>query len=302
MLSEKPHKRPSFAKLIDTIKYKPETPEQAAARAEAADARTTRSAESWLDSVMLQSIERTGEKIIMEDYKTLKAYYLRGEPGSADKLNDLKKNITGRVIPKEDRERLQSFERILHDMAGQKEPSIGKVITDFYKGSKEMGAACMKDGGYWDSNTELTARAFATYIMDRLPGRSDYLAGHAECAITITTDREGEPKIIKAYPEGAEREAINAVFDEIVTELKREQYLTHDEHIQPIPERQEPDISGAMPEICRGGPSEQLSLFGQERPSALGRLAAAKEAVAQANADKRQGENTMRRDGKEESL
>ncbi len=295
MLSEKPHKHPLMAKLIDTMKYKPETPEQAAERAKTTDTRTTRSAENCLDSIMRYSVERAGGDTAMADYDALKGAFLRGEPGSVSKLNDLKKSVTGRVIPKEDRERLQSYERIIRGMAEQKEPAIGKVQTDFYRGSREMGAACQKDGGYWDSNTEMTARAFATYIMDRLPGRSDYLAGHAECAITITTDKAGEPKIIKAYPEGAEREAINAVFDEVVAELKREQYLTHDEHIQPAPSLEartpEPDIASPMPEIGRIGASEQLSLFvGMEpsaaKPSAMGRLAAAKETVAQKDASK----------------
>jgi hypothetical protein len=290
MLSENPRKHPLMAKLIDTIKYKPETPEQAAARAGNADARTVKNAKGWLESAVLASVNRTGDEKVTAEYEGLRDAYLRGETGSVDKLNDLKKSLTGRVIPKEDRDRLHSFERILHGMAEgvEKEPSIGKVPTDYYRGSKEMGTVCMKDGGYWDSNTELTARAFATYIMDRLPGRSDYLAGHAECAIAMTADREGNPKIVKAYPEGSEREAINAVFDDIVAELKREHHLTHDEHAQPEqpPGRWEPEAPRAMPEFRRGEPAEQLSLFGPEKPSAMERLAAAKEAVAQNGAGK----------------
>ncbi len=139
-----------------------------------------------------------------------------------DKLSDLRKRLTGRIIPKEDRERLYTFERILGSMAEKAgaEPTIGKTKTDYYLASIKMGTISEKDGGYWDSNTEMTARAFATYVMDRLPGRSDYLAGHAECAVGLTFDKDGNPEIVKAFPEGAEREAINAVFDEIVAALK----------------------------------------------------------------------------------
>jgi hypothetical protein len=65
--------------------------------------------------------------------------------------------------------------------------------------------------------------------MDRLDGRSDYLVGHAESALDMTVDKDGNPQIIYAFPRGDERDAINAAFDELVTQLKRERRLTHDE-------------------------------------------------------------------------
>jgi hypothetical protein len=295
MLSEKPHKHPLMAKLIDTIKYKLETPEQAAARAGAQDARTVKNAEGWLKNAMLPTLNRSGDEKALADYETLKTAFLRGEPGSVDKLSELKKSVAGRIIPKEERDRLHIFEGILRGMAGQTAPTIGKVQTEFYKNSKRMGEISEKDGGYWDSNTEMTARAFATYVMDTLPGRSDYLAGHAQCAVTFETDKDGNTTILKAYPEGAERAAINAVFDEIVAELKKEQHLTHNEHPQPepLPERQAgPEIPRSprtMPEIGPGTAGEQLTLdmaFRQDKPSVMDKLAAAKEAAAKTGAEK----------------
>jgi len=296
MLSENPHKHPLMAKLIDTIKYKPETPEQAAARASTQDARTLRNAEGWLKNAMLPALNRSGDEKALAEYERLKTAFLVGETGSVDKLSELKKNVAGRVIPKEERDRLHIFENILHGMAGQTEPTIGRVQTEFYKNSKRMGEISEKDGGYWDSNTEMTARAFATYIMDTLPGRSDYLAGHAQCAVNFDTDKDGNLTILKAYPEGEERAAINAVFDEIVAELKLEQHLTHDEHAQPAPL---PERQAAAPEVPReprapvetrpDAPGEQLTLdtaFRQEKPSVMDRLAAAKEAAAKGNPEK----------------
>ena len=41
-------------------------------------------------------------------------------------------------------------------------------------------------------------------------------------------------EVLKAYPEGEERRAINAVFDEIVADLKREQILTHSDVTLPF--------------------------------------------------------------------
>jgi hypothetical protein len=97
-----------------------------------------------------------------------------------------------------------------------------------------MASSVVKDGGYWDSNTEMSARAFAVYVMDRLDGRSDYLVGHAESAFDMTVDKDGNPQIIYAFPRGDERDAINAAFDELVTQLKRERRLTHDERPESV--------------------------------------------------------------------
>ena len=126
---------------------------------------------------------------------------------------------------------------LLSGMQAQESPQIGRVETDFYRNSVRMGKECEKDGGYWDSNTEMTARAFACYIKDKLPYQSDYLAGHADCAVTFATDKDGKMEVLKAYPEGEERKAINAVFDEIMADLKREQILTHSDETLPLPTR-----------------------------------------------------------------
>lgn len=38
-------------------------------------------------------------------------------------------------------------------------------------------------------------------------------------------DKSGETEVLKAYPQGEERRAINAVFDEIVADLKLQHTL-----------------------------------------------------------------------------
>ena len=157
------------------------------------------------------------------------------------------------------------WEQALAGMQAEEVPQPRQIQTDFYRNSLRMGKDFEKDGGYWESNTEMTARAFACYVMDKLPGDSDYLVGHAESAVTFVAGRDGEPEILKAFPEGEERKAINAVFDEIVAELKREQILTHSNETLPL---------GAQA-LAENG---QLSLFPRERPSVVGRVAAIKEA------------------------
>ena len=128
-----------------------------------------------------------------------------------------------------------------------------------------MGKEYGKDGGYWDSNTEMSARAFACYIKDKLPYRSDYLVGHAESAVSFSSGKDGQMEVIKAYPQGEERQAINAVFDEIVADLKLQHIFTHEEEIKPL------DVSA-----FREAPDGQLSLSGLGRSSVLDKLAAGK--------------------------
>lgn len=107
MLSEQPHLYAPFQKLIDTMKYKPETPEQAAKRTEAQTERTRKNAASWLDSSVLASLKRYGNEEQMETYAVLREAFLSGEPGSVEQISAFKKNVTGRVIPKSERERLE---------------------------------------------------------------------------------------------------------------------------------------------------------------------------------------------------
>ena len=56
---------------------------------------------------------------------------MSGEPGSVEQISAFKKNVTGRVIPKSERERLEIFERMLSGMQAQEDPQIGRTETDF---------------------------------------------------------------------------------------------------------------------------------------------------------------------------
>lgn len=265
-LSDNPRVFPLITQLIDTMKYKPETVEQAATRTASSSEQYRKNAESWLNPLVLSYLSK-GSADDIAKYEMLKARFLNGEKGAVEELSELKKAVYGRVIPKSDREKLQGFERILHASATKTEPAIGRTMTDFYRNSKQMTKNCEKDGGYWDSNVEMTARAFATYIVDKLQCRSDYLIGHAESAVDMTVDQAGEMQILVAFPQGEERKAINEVFDKIVAELKLMQIFTHEEKpelshdFEPFSEvafwgSLQFDMSASV-----DGKSEQLSLF-----------------------------------------
>lgn len=264
-LSEQPRLYPLFQKLVDTMKYKAETPEQAAKRTESQDERTRKNAVGWLDSAVLSSLKRYGGEEHVEVYAVLREAFLAGEAGSVEQISALRKSVTGHVIPKSERDRLEVFERMLVGMKERETPQIGRTETEYYHNSVQMGKECEKDGGYWESNVEMTARAFACYVMDKLPYRSDYLAGHAECAVTLIPGKDGNMEVLKAYPQGAERQAINAVFDEIVADLKLQHTLTHEDVTLPL------QISG-----LREAQDGQLTMFAGGRASVIGQLAAAK--------------------------
>ena len=263
MLSEHSRYYEPMKRLVEAIKFKSETPEQAKVRIEQSNARQRKSAEAWVDSVMKSTVYHTDEPIIIERYEALKADFLKGEPDTVFKLSVLKKEITGHVIPKSNCQDLEVQEYIMRKIQDQGEPTPQRIETDYYKNSQKMGSSTEKDGGYWDSEVEMTARAFACYVKDRLPYQSDYLVGHAESCVGLYTNKDGSTEVVKAYPQGEERKAINAAFDKLIAELKKERVFTHTEEVPslPLPKEQAP---------------QQLSILNDEKPSVLGQLAAAK--------------------------
>ena len=97
------------------------------------------------------------------------------------------------------------------------EGSDRMVYTDYHNNACELNKSAVRAGhGYWNSNSEMLARAFACYVKDKLAenGRSnDYLCGQAE--------QEGEKGSL-TYPVGLERKEINKAFDVLFEALRNE--------------------------------------------------------------------------------
>ena len=93
-------------------------------------------------------------------------------------------------------------------------PKVVKEATTFYKNAQELDAVyCKTNHGYWQSNVELAARAFACYVADKLQEngiRNDYLVGHA-------FQKAGN---IPVYPSKEERQVLNKAFDNVIQEMK----------------------------------------------------------------------------------
>lgn len=96
-------------------------------------------------------------------------------------------------------------------------------ITKYYSDSSTFGEMFNASGhGYWTSNEELFARAFACYVKDKLSGRNDYLVGHADIG-----KAEHQGKTIYVYPVGEERKQFDQKMDKMIQGLKEIGYL-HD--------------------------------------------------------------------------
>lgn len=137
----------------------------------------------------------------------------------------------------------------------QEEGEDGRLIpTEFYKESKKAdGSFAKTDNGYWVSNCEMFARAFACYVEDKLREKSircDYLTGHADYTV---------------YPRGEERKAIGEAIDRMIDDIKVRGLLHHQEHDIPAEMKKAPaplshhhDDYGEPQELQFG---EQMSLF-----------------------------------------
>lgn len=115
---------------------------------------------------------------------------------------------------------LDSLTNVIHVIHYKEDGTLSKYYTDSIKFNKSYA----KDGqGYWSSDCELFARAFACYLLDKMQEngqKNDYLNGH--CNTYVSADENGR---IYAYPRGEERERINKAIDALLIDLKKREIL-----------------------------------------------------------------------------
>lgn len=114
--------------------------------------------------------------------------------------------------------------------------------TVFYQSSKKFDNAYKKAGnGYWASAREMFARAFACYVHDKLGDtRSDYLVGHAECAVS---------SFGSAVPLGAERETLNSLFDAFFADMVQQGVFSKPDLKKEEGKESTKEVTGAETEI-----------------------------------------------------
>jgi len=99
--------------------------------------------------------------------------------------------------------------------AQQGEPKTKQVPTSFAMEAKSLDQG--RTGDYWSTPHEMAARAFQSFIEDRVAERgqrSDFLSYGTDYVLPTPWGWK------RPYPEGKEREAINKAFDEFVATLK----------------------------------------------------------------------------------
>ena len=149
---------------------------------------------------------------------------------NVEQLNQLHKKLTGRsfhsgtwqnpspghhLVSALDRRR-DKQERVKQASAGQTERKT--IATSFLNESQHMDSTQV--GNYYSEPHEMLARAFEAYVSDNLKAkgiRSDYLVSHGK-----TQNAAYAAYGLKPFPEGEEREQINAAFDQFFAAMKHE--------------------------------------------------------------------------------
>jgi hypothetical protein len=96
--------------------------------------------------------------------------------------------------------------------------NTGKGVSSFMAEATLLDGS--KAGKYWSSTPEMAARAFQSYLEDKLAGmdrQNDYLSCLADNKHHYFPE-QGMP--FKPYPEGEERQRIGAAFDELFKTLR----------------------------------------------------------------------------------
>lgn len=135
--------------------------------------------------------------------------------------------------------------------------------TQFYRDAKALDGAYSttgnqkgsnKKGLYWSSEAEMFARAFASYVHDKL-GESDYLVGHSEGNYPITK-KDGTETTVSISPQGKEKERINDAFDKLFERLKELEIL-HDSDRELPKERTNTAQKNAQEEQIQSSPAPE---------------------------------------------
>jgi len=133
-------------------------------------------------------------------------------------LNTLYKSITGSSFLRQDPQSTgRAMQWNVKAIADNKSRvTVQEDVTSTYKGRSEYYIEArridqQRVGDYWSKSEEMGARAFESYIFDKISetgNRSDYLVYGVENRFYAAMD-------MKPYPEGEERQRIDASFDKL---------------------------------------------------------------------------------------
>lgn len=216
----------SFKTLKDTLKYKEATPAEVEADKQKSIAKYSNNIKNSLANVVeyRQSFKDLSEAQKAE-YNRLKDLVLGGDSQVVKGALDVfVKKATGKMIPNDTKYRLEFWSRYVNQDLAKEVRTGMKISTQFKKDAVSLDSILQKSQGYWQSEEEMLARSFASYITDKTKGNSDYLSGHSESPIEFQDSRK-----ITGFPVGEERTAINKAFDNFFADLKDKGIFTNRE-------------------------------------------------------------------------
>lgn len=239
----------AMAEIVELMHFKQTSMTEAEAMAakDKAVELSKKSLDRWLDSVKPRNMtpEQTQQwEKLCNDFITKRDDLVGGEYfsfrgngyrtyGPMEAMSDFHKQVTGHVISKQQK---FDFANFLHQYKNTVDRPLSEymktrtVESDYHKGSRAFDGEFAKSGqGYWSSTCEEFARAFDCFVEDKLKAegiKSQYLTAHA--SHFAHTMPSGE--VVRAYPVGKEREALNQKFEELIDQVK-EMGLFHEETI-----------------------------------------------------------------------
>lgn len=267
--------------IVKTMKKRDDTPEEIAADLAARQAKNLKGLDSWIMAIGRRipedkraSYNKIAEKIRLGDVG--EGFIPLGNSNTSaisprvKELRDAFKDAMGHAFTADEAKAIQSWVSSIQYSRKTKVEDVKHVpqrATSYLDKATELDKD-KKGKAYWTQPTELLARAFQSYVMDKLAEttrQNDYL----------TRPQRREPD---RYPQGDERTRINAAFDSLVGSLKTEEtdagirMYNRDMHSDPSTEEAQ-EVQGA---IEGKTPLEAAQYLAQSAPSEDYRLIAGK--------------------------
>lgn len=213
-----------FEKLINTIKEAEASTEMVEKEAIKKQEKMKENLKSWLVSVerelkaeqkSFRKTRRIATEEELKEFNKIIDNMYNGLEEDVSNLNILYKNIKGRSIDKRSQQGIKGnlYWIVFYKKQQENAKEVHSIVdSNYYNEAKKIDKQRSK--AYWATIAELTARAFESYIQDKINEKeyqSDYLVHHAINCFDI----------YKPYPEEEERIKINRAFDEFFKEFKK---------------------------------------------------------------------------------
>jgi len=222
----------AFKNIYETMTKRPQTEAEAKLALDDRKAKAKKNLDGWIKSTRrdLEANSKATEKDrALKEFDQLGERLLRGDTGeghvqlgrqsfvsqAVGQVRALYQDATGRAPMLDYLKGLDAnagYYKTLLNKKGQDQVHVPQATsTDYFKEASKLNADAPGMGkGYWTEPTELFARAFETYVLDQLEAQArvnDYLTHPL---------KNNQP----AYPQGAERKAINKAFDKLIDTIE----------------------------------------------------------------------------------